>query len=39
MKKKEDETKWDLTWEDIAEQAIANDRKDNPPKKRVKKYI
>ena len=29
----------DLTWEELEEQRIVNERKNNPPKPKIKKYI
>jgi len=30
---------WDITWEELEEQAQANERKNNPPKKKLKRFI
>ena len=39
MGEKKETIKWNITWEQIEAQAKANERKNNPPKKRVKKYV
>lgn len=33
------EYEMNLTWAELEEQRLANERKNNPPKSRIKKYI
>jgi len=36
---KEEVIKLDLTWEELEEQREVNERKNNPPKVKIKKYV